>query len=643
MRGTPPVKAACLACRASKTRCDGLNPCKPCLVKNRPCSFQPSRRGGPRRRTRNVLPEPSPQPPTVVDLAHPTPSLTEDSGTCSLVDDAGIWNTLALLSPYKRAQDAGRGSQDRFDALHAGATCEIQGPLLRVYTSEADILNAYYIFIHPFLPLLPPPVAPLRPDIPQVYQPSPGEAGAVDQSCLSYLPMSCLSLALSAILALIPPPQDGNPTDPCCAWLRRSYSNLFAQSALDSAEHAIVEPHESLLAPGPSDYDRRFHPDLPANLHPILTFMVLGVYDCCQNGHIQRMRMRVNQAITTAMDNSLHRLAESASEAQRRAWWIAIILGYQSSTVNSSSPIITTKDPRITTPYPAFEMGTNGLEPWSLILKAQDAHDSVDAIVRMINTQGLQSATASDLPDRITRLDRHILSLASDCDSSFPPTQSNSTEGCAARSFGLIASTLVHGARIKLHRFRAFSDVPIFLEKHCDLSSFRMDSIPAQGFTSTTAIEIEAFFPFSRDESSMICLKSALAISRAFKDIPCPRPPLSVYPILQDSALSPLGSDREGYSGSLPYFKCAAMQASYVLYMLVHRLRAALLSKRISICYPLLNHPEPGTEIQDAHRLVEELRNGAHSLILSMKRDTVFEGIASMVNDLDAAYTSLFE
>ncbi|KUM66710.1 hypothetical protein ACN42_g370 [Penicillium freii] len=45
----PPVKAACLACRTSKTRCDGQHPCGNCSGKKRECSYQPSRRGGPRR------------------------------------------------------------------------------------------------------------------------------------------------------------------------------------------------------------------------------------------------------------------------------------------------------------------------------------------------------------------------------------------------------------------------------------------------------------------------------------------------------------------------------------------------------------------------------------------------------------------
>ena len=36
------------------------------------------------------------------------------------------------------------------------------------------------------------------------------------------------------------------------------------------------------------------------------------------------MRMRANQAVTAAMDFSLHQLNETASEALRRAWWTAV-------------------------------------------------------------------------------------------------------------------------------------------------------------------------------------------------------------------------------------------------------------------------------------------------------------------------------
>ena len=84
------------------------------------------------------------------------------------------------------------------------------------------------------------------------------------------------------------------------------------------------------------------------------------------------------------------------------------------------------------------------------------------------------------------------------------------------------------------------------------------------------------------------------------------------------------------------------MKACYSLYMLANRIQAALESNRVSICYPLLSHPTPVTEVHDAERLLEEIRNASYCIILSMKTDMVFGGIASAVRDLDAVHQILF-
>ena len=76
--------------------------------------------------------------------------------------------------------------------------------------------------------------------------------------------------------------------------------------------------------------------------------------------------------------------------------------------------------------------------------------------------------------------------------------------------------------------------------------------------------------------------------------------------------------------------------------MLANRIQAALSSNRISICYPLLSHPDPVTEVQDAERLLEEIRSASHCIILSMKTDMVFNSVGSAVRDLDAIHHILF-
>ncbi|KAF4170016.1 hypothetical protein CNMCM6936_005161 [Aspergillus lentulus] len=594
-------------------------------------------RGGPRRGHRQAVestPLPPSQAPAIIDAPQSTPSLT-DGSTLTPVD-SNLWGSATPFSSLGRNQDSGRALKDVWSPPHTESQGDLQGPVLRVYTSEEEIQNAYYHFVHPCLPLLPPPpTSSLPQENSHVFQPSHGLAGTVELSCLPYQPTSSLSLALSAILVLIPPPHDRNRSEPCSVWLRRSYAQLFAQAALRTAEKEIEDfaggwPSSDGLVEG-----RTFHPQLPTQLHPILALIVLSVYDLCQCGNKSRMRMRANQAITTAMDYSLHQLDENAIEAQRRAWWTAVIVMYHSSAINDSSPIINISDPRITTPYPSFDIHCKASEPWSLLLKAQDAIISVCAVMRPVTARSQNGSPALDLREQACRLDRHILSLAADCDLESEAGENDRAENLAALSLWKTACAMTHTARVKLHRYRAFSDIPIFLEKHCDLDFLKLDGFPSQTASLPAQSDLDSICPFTQNESSVICLKSSLAISRALAGLP-----LSAYlPLRTEPRIS---SDATGYTGSLPFFKCAAMQASYVLYMLVHRVRAALSSKRLSVCYPLLNHPEPVTEVQDANRLIEELRNGAHSMIVCMKRDLIFEGIGSMIRDLDAAYFSLF-
>lgn len=113
--------------------------------------------------------------------------------------------------------------------------------------------------------------------------------------------------------------------------LRRTYAQLFAQAALASVEKEIDEigPTVHLNAPGAclSQGHSPLHSQVPLQLEPILALVVLAIYEYCQRGNVSRMRGRINQAVTTAMDISLHQLGSTtteASEAQRRAWWITV-------------------------------------------------------------------------------------------------------------------------------------------------------------------------------------------------------------------------------------------------------------------------------------------------------------------------------
>lgn len=113
--------------------------------------------------------------------------------------------------------------------------------------------------------------------------------------------------------------------------LRRSYAQLFAQAALASLEKEIddIGPTMHLNAPGAclSQGHSPLHSQVPLQLDPILALVILAIYEYCQRGNVSRMRSRINQAVTTAMDISLHQLGSTtteASEAQKRAWWITV-------------------------------------------------------------------------------------------------------------------------------------------------------------------------------------------------------------------------------------------------------------------------------------------------------------------------------
>lgn len=132
------------------------------------------------------------------------------------------------------------------------------------------------------------------------------------------------------MLTLIPVAKDQLPITDMSLTLRRSYAQLFAQTALAAAEKEIDDLSPGLSAVPDTDMSEvrsSLHPRLPAQLEPILALVVLGVYEYIQRGNISRIRARVNQAITTAMDMSLHSLDDTVtefSEAKRRAWWITV-------------------------------------------------------------------------------------------------------------------------------------------------------------------------------------------------------------------------------------------------------------------------------------------------------------------------------
>ncbi|KAJ5952199.1 uncharacterized protein N7479_010612 [Penicillium vulpinum] len=143
-----PVKAACLACRTSKTRCDGQQPCGSCYSRKKECSYQPSRRGGPRRGARY---EEAQRRPTA---GNSLPSST--SGITNEIEPF-LDNMIGLVSPFAGIHnlDLSPDSLSIADGAHqiwgqltphddssfdSAPVRDIGSSVIRAYQSEAEML-----------------------------------------------------------------------------------------------------------------------------------------------------------------------------------------------------------------------------------------------------------------------------------------------------------------------------------------------------------------------------------------------------------------------------------------------------------------------------------------------------------------------
>lgn len=205
-------------------------------------------------------------------------------------------------------------------------------PIVRTYSSDAAILDAYYVFIHPFLPILPPPIT-----IP-VDQPIPRLQNQLDVFDDHYEPSSPLTLAISAILALIPYPEDTNHLSQESQIFRRKYAHFLAQSAFETIENddeipdSLVEPEKALSEEHTHNFFRQpFHPQVPMDLEAMIALDILSVYEYAQRGNLKKMQNRAGQALMAAMDMFLHAcmIEDEFTEARRRVWWMSVCAPFQ--------------------------------------------------------------------------------------------------------------------------------------------------------------------------------------------------------------------------------------------------------------------------------------------------------------------------
>lgn len=208
-----------------------------------------------------------------------------------------------------------------------------QGALHSAISLTRDSLNAYYVFIHPYFPVMPPPVSSPVVDRPLFRPRDEHRKGHRNNVTSDFEPSSPITLAISTILALVPHPDDDDSLNPDSVLYRRKSAHSFAESAMESIEieseilDSDSSPSRALIGSSPTTRRGSFHPNVPVEIESVIALVVLSIYEYAQRGNITKMRTRAGQALISAMDMSLHSQGDNGgefAEAKRRAWWMCV-------------------------------------------------------------------------------------------------------------------------------------------------------------------------------------------------------------------------------------------------------------------------------------------------------------------------------
>jgi len=219
---------------------------------------------------------------------------------------------------------------------------------------------------------------------------------------------------------------------------------------------------------------------------------------------------------------------------------------------------------------------------------------------------------------RMLELESNIEPLTNKADTwllnSFPPVKLDMSELKVAQALRGIARIKLNSARIKIHRYCAFSDLPVFTKKHCDLKSISDTPVsdpaspmaPNCGCSSTfhelpnvmdltitqSARPDCGILPFSANFSAKVCLKASFAIAQSFSSLPFPQPlrasdPISYFPPAKSNTSPRM----------IPVFACCAMQAAYAMIMLSYKTHAMGFSANGKAATQLLGQLESGLQM----------------------------------------------
>ncbi|KAH8811026.1 hypothetical protein F5884DRAFT_668838 [Xylogone sp. PMI_703] len=512
-------------------------------------------------------------------------------------------------------------------------------------------LNAYYFYIHQYFPVLPPPEP--HQIVDNVQSGSRRSADAIFNSIKpEFEPSSPLSLAISANLALIPHPDDPDPTSPESVLARRAQAHAFSQSALESIEieselvNSTTHPEDALSSGPPSITRKPFHPQVRLENESVIAFLLLSTYEYGQRGNINKMCTRAGQALVAAMGLGLHARGDAEdffAESDRRVWWTTYVCVCQGFILSNTSPTILLYDPRFTTVRPTFSPDP---ESWTMFLQAQQAIVSATQFVIDLQETLRLKGDITPLWKTMLELESRIEQLINKTDDWVPDTFTTSTELGVTESLRIMARIKLNSARIKVHRYCAFSDRPIFTKKHCDLAYssdptmskddlsllcnctaiypppvYPVDDLsisPSSTYSSGSPVSNNNFgiLPFSSHYSAKICLKSAFNIARSFKNLPYP-PSMGMYSSggLRLPSQRPMELPR-----MVPVFACCAMQSTYAMVMLSYKMQTL----------GLMGPVDDGTNAR-AKKLLAQLRDGLQLVLNALKNYSIaYEALGGM-------------
>ena len=194
-------------------------------------------------------------------------------------------------------------------------------------------LGAYYTYIHPYFPVLPPPEPLQVNDNPDTGIRRAPDAIFSSKTGPDYEPSTPLTMAISALLALIPHPDDPDPSGTDSVHLRREQAQAFAHSAFEGVEteselpDSVTQPGDALSSHPKPLNQATFHPQNSLENESIIALLLLSTYEYAQRGNIAKMRNRAGQALNAALNLGLHSKGDESgycAEANRRVWWMTV-------------------------------------------------------------------------------------------------------------------------------------------------------------------------------------------------------------------------------------------------------------------------------------------------------------------------------